>query len=448
MDLATNSLKKILDGVRTGEYVVIPGVPVFDEHDEFGPDGKLVRRFGRNELQKIADTCNRREATSGDLTPFGPGHTIPNQYDRAGVLVRPSKEEDQPPVWGYYRNYRVDNFGPGGKVGLIADCYAKAAVADKVREDFPRRSIELYPQENLIDWVAHLRRSPRRDLGLLAYSRDEYARGLDRWCPWEKEPQLYSAPNRSRALAAVDRGGKLRYALESDMPLPDDPTRQPNVDVPTDDMLTPEEERTAERYMKHYMKRYPKMAQFAADAPAAAMSGPNGDAPMAPRPDGSNEYQDPGQKAMWARVDEVGGARTKTGEYDGEKMASMWSRDSLQGMTRDKQIERLIYERDAALIDRDLADLAGAGVKFDGEKEREFLLSLQPQQRVAHLERMATHYQREELSPIGGPIVPTAQAAGDGRYDGLSQDLHRKVMHYMRENPGVPYDRAREIVTK
>lgn len=417
MDLATGSLQRVLDGVKSGEYVLFPGVPLFDEHDEHGPDGKLLRRFDRQKLQQIVDTCNRRERNSGDLAPFGPGHTVPNQYDNKGILVRPSKEEEQPPIWGYYRNYRLGNFGPGGKLGIIADCYARKEFADKVAKEFPRRSIELFPAENLIDWIAHLRRSPRRDLGMLAYSQDAYQAGINRWCPWEGAKDPIFSGNRRSLAAAVDRAGKLRYSLEADMPLPEDPTRDPNVDMPDNDSLTPEEERQAERYWKHYMRRNPKMMQFAADAGGAPggappmpgapqMPGPNGDAPMMP----------PESYSRLADLPEL------------------------------QQLQRLARERDQAVlrmqraeIDRDLSELAAAGVEFDEAQEREYLMSLNPQQRTGHLQRMASRYSRAERAPVGGAIVQVAGAA-DPRYDGASQDIHRKAMHYMREHPGMDYD--------
>lgn len=203
------------------------------------------------------------------------------------------------------------------------------------------------------------------------------------------------------------------------MPLPEDPTREPNVDMPDADALTPEEERTAERYMKHYMRRYPKMAQFATDAPPGGggmppgmgMPGPNGDAPMQPD-------QPP---ASYSRISDL--------PYD-------------------QQVRQMARERDEAVlrmqraeIDRDLSELAGAGVEFDDAQEREYLMSLNPKQRMAHLQRMATRYSRADRAPVGGAIVQVA-GGSDPRYDGNSQDLHRKAMHYMREHPGMGYEES------
>lgn len=40
------------------------------------------------------------------------------------------------------------------------------------------------------------------------------------------------------------------------------------------------------------------------------------------------QFQNAGQKAMWAKVDAAGGKRTKDGKYDDEDMQSMWSADN------------------------------------------------------------------------------------------------------------------------
>src|SRR5438874_1811929 len=57
-DPTANSLKKILEG---GDYETVPGVPVFDAHDEYDDKGKLLRKFGRPELERIAAATNARE---------------------------------------------------------------------------------------------------------------------------------------------------------------------------------------------------------------------------------------------------------------------------------------------------------------------------------------------------------------------------------------------------
>lgn len=234
-DAATRSLDSLND---RSQWEVIPAVPVFDAHDEeVSPDAaqatpawvvregdRLVRRFDRQALQELADRANRRDRESGDLSPVGPGHTVPDQYDADGRLVRKVPEGEQPPVWGYARNWRVGEFGPSRKLGLLCDLYVRSDRADEVRRDYPRRSVELWLRDRMIDWIALLRRTPRRDLGLLTNSR---------------------------------RGACLRYAMEDFMPHDLDkdlPPGGPTDTLPDADALTPEEEKTAARYWKHYMK--------------------------------------------------------------------------------------------------------------------------------------------------------------------------------------------------
>ena len=130
-------------------------VPVFDEHDEYGKDGRLQRRFGPQELQEIADSCNRRERDTGDVCPLTKGHTIQG-----------APEDQQPEILGYARNFHVGRFGAAQKLGILADFYFYPD-RYKVAMSFPRRSVELYFRDKILDPIALLRRTPQRDLGVL-----------------------------------------------------------------------------------------------------------------------------------------------------------------------------------------------------------------------------------------------------------------------------------------
>src|SRR5690242_14229299 len=176
-DWATASLQHVLG---SDEYVRVPCVPIFDEHDEYDAQGQPVRRFGAAELRTIAGRCNARAQQTGDLSPFGPGHTFDDVYDKAGRLIYKAREEDQPPPWGYLHNYQLARYGPEGKLAVCADFYVKKQLTDnrgqpvdglQYLKTFPRRSVELWAEDGIIDWVAVLRRTPQRDLGLLTYAR-------------------------------------------------------------------------------------------------------------------------------------------------------------------------------------------------------------------------------------------------------------------------------------
>jgi hypothetical protein len=141
-------------------YVLRPGVPVFDEHDDLDEHGQVLRRFDRPALEEIALRCNARERATGDLCPITLGHTIDG-----------APEHQQPPIVGFARNFRVGAFGPAQRNGILADFYLRRDRYSQAM-DFPRRSVELWVKERFIDPIALLRRTPQRDLGLLTHGRN------------------------------------------------------------------------------------------------------------------------------------------------------------------------------------------------------------------------------------------------------------------------------------
>lgn len=205
MDAATKSLDHIL---KSGEYSVVKDIPVFDEHDEHDADGKLLRKFDRKALQKIVDECNRRAKDTGDLSPHGPGHTIND-----------APEHLQPVTYGYATNYKIGEYGPKKKLGILADFYVKNKVtrpdgveADGIAEfkSYPRRSVELWLRDGFIGHIALLRREPKRELGLVAF-----AKGQQVTIP--STGQIFTSAKKDTSYAAAVRGGKLCYAMEPDM---------------------------------------------------------------------------------------------------------------------------------------------------------------------------------------------------------------------------------------
>lgn len=231
-DMATKSLNRVLSGE---EYDFVGGVPIFDEHDEFDADGNLLRRFGKAELEAICNQCNAREGNSGDLSPFGPGHTVSYIKNPDGSMVR-APERIQPEIWGYWRNYRVEPYGPSGRLAIVADQYVKKTVerqdeetgqmktmqlgAKYVSEQYPRRSIEYWPKSKMIDWIAVLKRTPERDLGMMCYSRDLH--GVTSTTSIAFNPTLFASPGRRQPILANYADGCLMYSRE-DHAMPFDP---------------------------------------------------------------------------------------------------------------------------------------------------------------------------------------------------------------------------------
>jgi hypothetical protein len=210
-DATLQSLSTILN---SAEYECTRGVPLFDEHDEYDSKGQLVRRFDKQYLTELADKLNAQVKETGDLVPFGPGHTVDDVWERDEErkpvkLLYKAKETDQPPIFGYFGNFRIGTFGPKKKVCLLADKYVKKEHAQEAAT-YPRRSVELWAERKELDWVALLRRAPQRNLGLLIYGKSfDKSYNHDR---------LYYDKSRRLSLAAYDSpDGKLRYSMEAHM---------------------------------------------------------------------------------------------------------------------------------------------------------------------------------------------------------------------------------------
>lgn len=459
-DSSTTSLELLKRGIASGEYVKIPDVPMFDVHDEYdtrrylrdpqtkeakpNPNfGKLIRRFDAARLQAIVDKNTKRMNDSGDVAPFGPGHTIPD----------PNVPETlQPPVWGYAVPERVGSFGPSGhKVGILGSLYARAEFADKVKRDFPRRSIELIPGEEFIDWVAILRRSPQRDLGNLSYSRDSvfYTAAQARFCPWETPDAFrpYSDATGQHALtAAIGADGKLRYSLDNteEDPMPDLPNMPPPgagaPGAPDMGQLPPEEQKKADMYWKYMRDSKPELKkmcdQYAAENPAG---GAGGTPPGFP---GANNMAPPG-----------GGP--PVGLPDDDKLR-------MQRETMDGRVARLEAELQAsrareqeaakaARYARAEQRLRGLGnLHMDLPTEVEMLYSMPDEKWANRLDYMAHHYQRTD-SPIGTPntwITVPGSPGDDTNPDSAKNVEHRRIAtRYMRERPGCTFEQAMAATT-
>lgn len=247
----------------SNQYVMVTGVPVFDAHAEFDKDGNLLRKFGKKELQEICDKTNKRAESTGTLALLSPGHTIPS------IDGKPAKETDQPKPWGVCDGFRVEKFGKENKDCIFVDWLIQKEKSDEAKS-FPHRSIELWPKDGIIDWIAQLRRTPQRDLGLLRWSRE-----ANRSVPVES-PRLFSQIGTE--LCSVLRYDykspsgdlKLCYSMENSinslelnaMPLKyeADPTLAPDAmgsSVPEDKRKQDEEQAEHDKFCKHcdrYMK--------------------------------------------------------------------------------------------------------------------------------------------------------------------------------------------------
>lgn len=430
MDAATKSLNHI---TKSGEFSVIKDVPVFDEHDEFDADGKLIRKFDRKALQKIVDECNRRAESSGDLSPFGPGHTI------AGA-----KEHEQPPTYGYAKNYRVGTFGPEKKLGILVDWYVKKTVttpdgkeADGIAEvkSYPRRSIELWLKDGFIDHIALLRRTPQRDLGLLAFDK-----GQTVTVPSTNQLFSYSKKDFSAAVLSTNNGLlKLCYAMEPDMPM-DTPPMAAGVPGPNGAALGGDDDyekfcAMCDRYMKEHFGD--NLAKYQIQPAASA-----GDDAVPPDPTLPPVADD---KEVVKMAREYASADPKVQVAMFQRMANYVAavNQRLAAVETSAKDQAIQFSKDDAA--NRVATLVGEGFVMDAnEEQKEFEELPMGEAREKKMAKVRLRYQRDMFNaapPIIGALLNTGPN-GNGKPTKYSRaDIDRIVA----ETAGNPVEYGRRM---
>ncbi len=274
--------------LHSGQYVCRPHVESFTEHELKNAKGEVVRKVGKEELEKIAKV-NNQKAANGALSPLLLGHTFDDQYDAKGKLVQKFPEEKQPKPLGYLYNFRVELNPHTGKHSLYNDEWIEKTIKDpetgqmvdglKYSASFPRRSAEVYHDESWVDAVAALRRAPRLDLALNTYAKVEPEHALYSRAPnGELAPVCQMARNKSRY--SFDTGGSdmgdepKPEAAAADPTAP--PTAEPAAPAPAPAAaagpmeLPPEHKEAAEQYAHHVFGMHHSrakhlMTKYAAD---------------------------------------------------------------------------------------------------------------------------------------------------------------------------------------
>lgn len=139
-------------------WIVKANVPIFKSHQRVDPNTKQLIKVDPVKLERIAANLQRMER-SGVPVRMTLGHTEPGK-----------SETEQPPVCGYYKNARVQPFGPGREPAVVVDEWLDPAYLPR-RKDFPFRSAEYYDDSEQITGVALLTRDPWLELGVVAYHR-------------------------------------------------------------------------------------------------------------------------------------------------------------------------------------------------------------------------------------------------------------------------------------
>jgi hypothetical protein len=142
------------------KYLRIRGVPVFDEHEGLGLGGK-PKKVTPDDLEKIAETCNRKFSDLRVATPLAIGHTLDDARS----------EKEQPEIVGWAAYFRTGKLGNTGRKALYCDWFVKKKY-ENVIEDYPHRSIEWYRHTNDINPISLLRSAPERDLPIIKYGKE------------------------------------------------------------------------------------------------------------------------------------------------------------------------------------------------------------------------------------------------------------------------------------
>jgi hypothetical protein len=150
------------DPFPTDQYVKVPNVAIFSEHETKTPEGE-PQRFDQDALQRLIDRGNERIEASGDYAAVCVGHT----HDPDD----PNGAEEQPEVIGAMGPYRLGLLGHPGrqqKYAILADLWIRRNKIDKYNAH-PRRSVELWYEHDRPAWIdplSLLTEAPRLDLGL------------------------------------------------------------------------------------------------------------------------------------------------------------------------------------------------------------------------------------------------------------------------------------------
>lgn len=210
-DQGRYGLASRFDFDNPSKWVSVPDVPLLDEHEITGTDGKPEAIVDRNVLEEIAANNNRRVFETGDPATLILGHTS----DDPRAPEKPSK--------GFAVNYRVKPFKRSDDGRLVYAIHADIKVRPQnahILEEYPRRSVELWLSKREIDPIALLGgTTPERDLSVLIRKSRLTAIGLAHEPKTALEKREAAKEASEAVLKYRARYGTLyRYAMEGCMP--------------------------------------------------------------------------------------------------------------------------------------------------------------------------------------------------------------------------------------
>lgn len=394
--MAADEFSRFLGDMDGPGFVRKPGVAVFDAHEEYDGE-KLVRRFTKADLKRIADNCNRREK-KGSLCPITIGHTDPDD----------PREKAQPEHVGFARNFRVDYSKRLGRWVVVSDFYLRRERYGEARS-YPRVSVELWPTDNFLDPIALLRRTPQRDLGQWHYSR---AGAQNAKCG------VWSYSRSARAGRLVLRysmaHSNLGASMHDDEELMDDAPGEG--DAPAE----PSHEEKAEQFLKHCMS-HPHAAHF-----AKHYAMPAGGATDEPAPEGEGDLPPPDADREPEQFGMAAPSATN-GAVPGQEPDQFAKRDAAR-LRRGREL---------------VSQLKSENFVLDEKAELRQFAKLGPRAAKAYADKIRLNYKK---APVGGERVPTAKnrtAASQARkrsVHDMTTDELKKCVKYQKQ--GMPYMKA------
>lgn len=381
------------------KYRMVPGVAIFDAHVE-RRNGKVVRRFGKKELEEIASRCNAREKKRATLSPIAIGHTDPEEPD----------EKKQPEGVGYARNYRVGYDRDLNNWVIQADYYIRQ---DRYKEarTYPRTSIELWAEDRIIDPIALLRRTPKRDLGQWTYAREQNGKTIIRYSMGGHSMPFPAEEEDTGALPPQEE--EIEQEDAADASMAEEETHEPSHEEKVDQFMKHCFSHPHAKYMaSHYgMEEGGGEEEEAPEAFSAQASATNAAIP------GSEEEK------------EV----ASYGKGDKANVPVAYARLSKAG-------QKAVREESKRL----LADLDNKGVLFDGTEEFHHMINLpSSKERVAYAKHMAKRYARAPIGRTGRVNLEETSSPDD------EIRLGEKALAYQKANGfKVSYEDALRAVRK
>lgn len=229
------------------KFIAEEEVELFDAHEQ----------YTKEKLERYAKNSNDRES-KGCPSSMTIGHTVDDQLDANGVVVKRAREEDQPRIVGYWRKWSVKWSAKFQAYVLCATPYYKAEDYEEAKK-YPKASVELWRHKEIVDPVALLRRTPDRPVQV------SFAATGERYRPGQ-EPRY-------------------RYSMETGMDEPEEKTGNPGTDPTGAPSATAPSPEDLQKFSACCQATYPHMKamhdKFAAEAQAATVA-PPALAPAAP----------------------------------------------------------------------------------------------------------------------------------------------------------------------